>query len=161
MFRITRYPSSGSSIQYLAKITVMVLLCPLIWTQSVLWQHICPWCVYVLHSVERHCVCTAQCREALCVYWIVQRGTVCVMHSAERHCVCTAQTRGAPHIYLCTCWIIKCFNLLTPNVNYSGRTAPLTSKVAFYIFIQQIQVLTILNMVYILLFSLFKMQFVS
>ena len=29
-------------------------------------------------------------------------------------------------------------NLLTPNVNYSGRTAPLTPKVAFYIFIQQI-----------------------
>jgi len=29
-------------------------------------------------------------------------------------------------------------NLLTPNVNYSDRTAPLTSKVAFYIFIQQI-----------------------
>jgi len=30
------------------------------------------------------------------------------------------------------------FNLLNPNVNYSGRTALLTSKVAFYIFIQQI-----------------------
>jgi len=29
-------------------------------------------------------------------------------------------------------------NLLTPNVIYIGRTAPLTSKVAFYIFIQQI-----------------------
>jgi len=29
-------------------------------------------------------------------------------------------------------------NLLKPNVNYSWRTAPLTSKVAFYIFIQQI-----------------------
>jgi len=29
-------------------------------------------------------------------------------------------------------------NRLTPNVNYSGRTAPLTSEVAFYIFIQQI-----------------------
>jgi len=28
-------------------------------------------------------------------------------------------------------------NLLTPNVDYSGRTAPLTSKVAFYVFIQQ------------------------
>jgi len=28
--------------------------------------------------------------------------------------------------------------LLTPNVNYSGRTAHLTSKVAFHIFIQQI-----------------------
>ena len=37
----------------------------------VLWQHICPWCVCVLHSVERHCVCTAQCREALCVYCTV------------------------------------------------------------------------------------------
>ena len=29
-------------------------------------------------------------------------------------------------------------NLLTPNVNNSGRTAPLTFKVAFYIFVQQI-----------------------
>jgi len=54
-----------------------------------------------------------------------------------------------------------CINLLTPNVNYSGRTAPLTSKVAFHIFIQQIQVLNILNMVYNLRFFLFKMQFVS
>ena len=32
----------------------------------------------------------------------------------------------------------RTFNVLTPNVNYSGRTAPLTSKVAFYIFIQQV-----------------------
>jgi len=44
------------------------------------------------------------------------------------------------------------FNLLTSNVNYSGRTAPLTSKVAFYIFIQQIWVLNILSMVYTLRF---------
>jgi len=29
-------------------------------------------------------------------------------------------------------------NLLTPNVNYSGRTALPTSKVTFYTFIQQI-----------------------
>ena len=29
-------------------------------------------------------------------------------------------------------------NPLTPNDHCSGRTAPLTSKVAFYIFIQQI-----------------------
>ena len=42
--------------------------------------------------------------------------------------------------------------LLTPNVNYSGRTAPLTSKVAFYIFIQQIWLLNILNTVYNLRF---------
>jgi len=56
---------------------------------------------------------------------------------------------------------INNINLLTPNVNYSGRTAPLTSKISFYIFIQQIQVLNILNMVYTLRFFLFKMQFVS
>jgi len=43
-------------------------------------------------------------------------------------------------------------NLLTPNDNYSGRTAPLTSKVAFYIFIQQIKALNILNTVYTLRF---------
>jgi len=30
------------------------------------------------------------------------------------------------------------FNLFKPNVNYSGRTAPLTSKVAFYTFIHEI-----------------------
>ena len=47
------------------------------------------------------------------------------------------------------------------NVNYSGRTALLTSKVAFYIFIQQIQILNILNMVYTLRFFLLKIQFVS
>ena len=44
------------------------------------------------------------------------------------------------------------FHLLKPNVNYSGRTAPLTSKVTFYTFIQQIQILTILNTVYTLRF---------
>jgi len=43
-------------------------------------------------------------------------------------------------------------NPLTPNDPYSGRTAPLTSKVAFYTFIQQIQILNILNMVYTLFF---------
>ena len=50
--------------------------------------------------------------------------------------------------------------LLNP-MPYRGRTAPLTSEVAFYIFIQQTQVLNILNMVYTLHFFLFKMQFVS
>ena len=43
-------------------------------------------------------------------------------------------------------------NTLTPNDPYRGRTASLTSKVAFYIFIQQIYVLNILNMVCILRF---------
>ena len=52
-------------------------------------------------------------------------------------------------------------NPLTPNDTYRGRTAPLTSKVTFYIFIQQIQVQNILNVVYTLRFFLFKMQVVS
>jgi hypothetical protein len=52
-------------------------------------------------------------------------------------------------------------NPLTPNDHCSGRTAPLTSKVTFYIFIQQIYVLNILNTVYTLRVFLFKMQFVS
>jgi len=45
-------------------------------------------------------------------------------------------------------------NPLTPNDHYSGRTAPLTSKVALYIFIQHIYVPNILNMVYTLRFFL-------
>jgi len=44
-------------------------------------------------------------------------------------------TSGYHRVYISGICLI---NLLTPNVNYSGRTAPLTSKVAFYIFIQQI-----------------------
>ena len=48
----------------------------------------------------------------------------------------------------------KCppINPLKPNDPYSGRTAPLTSKVALYIFIQQIGVLNTLNMVHTLRF---------
>jgi len=41
----------------------------------------------------------------------------------------------------CRLFSVDCrwgINLLTPNVNYSWCTASLTSKVAFYIFIQQI-----------------------
>jgi len=49
-------------------------------------------------------------------------------------CVSTCVV-GIVHMIELTVMNIK---LLTPNVNYSGRTAPLTSKVAFYIFIQQI-----------------------
>jgi len=42
------------------------------------------------------------------------------------------------HLVRVSNWETFSLNLLTPNVNYNGRTAPLTSKVAFYIFIQQI-----------------------
>jgi len=54
--------------------------------------------------------------------------------------------------------LARYFNLLTSNVNYSGRTAPLTFKVALYIYIyiytyiQQIYLLNILNMLYTLRF---------
>jgi len=54
----------------------------------------------------------------------------------------------------CRGYVYPVINLLMPNVNYSGRTAPLTSKVAFYIFIQRIYVLNILNILYALRFSL-------
>jgi len=57
--------------------------------------------------------------------------------------------------------VARYLKLLTPNVNYSGRTAPLTSKVSFYIFIKKIKVMNILNMVYNLSLFLFKMRFVS
>ena len=66
-----------------------------------------------------------------------------------------------PHSAAQTQDLITSFNPLKPNDYYSGRTAPLTSKVAFYVFIQQIHVLNILNVVYTLRFFLFKMQFVS
>jgi len=55
------------------------------------------------------------------------------------HAIMKGQWVSLEHLQLQTekCLIFY-INLLTPNVNYSGRTAPLTSKVAFYIFIQQI-----------------------
>ena len=62
---------------------------------------------------------------------------------------CTVNPWSDCHGTDCTFFII---NLLTHNVNYSGCTALLTSKVAFYMFIQQIQVLNILNVVYNLSF---------
>jgi len=51
--------------------------------------------VCVLYSLERHSVCTVQCREELCVYCTVYGGTVCVLYSVERHSVCTVQSREA------------------------------------------------------------------
>jgi len=50
-------------------------------------------------------------------------------------------------------------NLLTPYIKYCDRTAPLTSEVAFYIFIQQIQVLSILNLMHTLRFFSSKCSF--
>ena len=54
-------------------------------------------------------------------------------------------------------------NPLKPNDLYIGRTAPLTfRRCILYIFIQQIYVLNILNMLHNLrFFPLFKMPFIS
>ena len=76
--------------------------------------------VYVLDSLEVHCVCIAHCIEALfvCVLHIVERQRVCtllcreafcvVLHSLERHCVCTRQSRKAMYEY-CTVWSCTVF----------------------------------------------------
>ena len=53
-------------------------------------------------------------------------------------------------------------NPLTPNDHYSGRTAPLASKVEFYIFIEQICGTEYFKHgIYSPFFFLFKLQFVS
>ena len=94
MFQITKDPSSESIVQYLAKITRMVLSCPLIWMWLVLWQHILTYCV---------CVCTVHCIggaflsvELLCpltwmwsVLWqhiLTHCVCVCVYSSRYRKC---------------------------------------------------------------------------
>ena len=52
-------------------------------------------------------------------------------------------------------------NHLTPNGHFSGRTAALTYRCCIFLFIQQIYVLNILNMLHTLCFFLFKMSFIS
>jgi hypothetical protein len=52
-------------------------------------------------------------------------------------------------------------NHLTPNIHFSGRTAPLTYRCCIFLFIQQIYVLNILNMLHTLRLFLFKMSFTS
>jgi hypothetical protein len=52
-------------------------------------------------------------------------------------------------------------NHLTPNGHFSGRTAPLTYRCYIFLFIQQIYILNILNMLHTLRFFLFKMLFIS
>ena len=59
------------------------------------------------------------------------------------------------HKALCT------FNHLTPNDHFGGRTAQLTSRCCIFLFVQQIYVVNILNMLHTLCFFLFKMPFIS
>jgi hypothetical protein len=53
------------------------------------------------------------------------------------------------------------FNHLTPNDHFSGRTTPLTYRCCISLFIQQIYVLNILNMLDTLRFFFFFMSFIS
>jgi len=52
-------------------------------------------------------------------------------------------------------------NHLTPKGHFSGRTAPLTYTCCIFLFIQQMYVLNILNMLHTLSFFLFKISFIS
>jgi len=70
-------------------------------------------------SQQIFCIFVYYCTEAFLKLLLQQ-----YRHTSIQHLVITVN--------------ISLLNLLTPNVNYSGRTAPLTSKVVFYIFIQQI-----------------------
>ena len=63
---------------------------------------------------------------------------------------CARLREGVPYV-----------NHLTPNDHFSGRTAPLTSRCCIFLFIQQIYILNILNMLHTLCFFLFKMPFIS
>ena len=55
----------------------------------------------------------------------------------ELHVPRSKYTNGSNWTRPHSVWV-KYFNPSTPNDHYSGRTTPLTSKVSFYIFIQQI-----------------------
>ena len=98
---------------------------------------------------QGHVNAVKRVRAITFLYCIIQRRTVQIRHSPK---FSKFSPRCLAHAFL---------NPLTPNDSYCGRTAPLTSKVAFYMFIQEIQVLNILNMLYTLRFILLKMQFVS
>jgi hypothetical protein len=80
-----------------------------------------------------------------------RRNIVHVYVQARLHstCQCEVPSSLGPWPYYRS---TKAINPLTPNNSYRGRTAPLTSNVSFYIFIQQIWVLNILNVVYTLSF---------
>jgi len=91
-----------------------------------------------------NCTLCSHCIDVFCIY-LRTNSELCHL----QHKLIGFYNRDEKCLQRGTDWA---FNLLTPNVNYSSRTAPLTSKVAFYIFIQQIYVLNILNMVYTLRF---------
>ena len=111
-------------------------------------------CVFQLNPIKHNnCVtCTTHCHNSahrvyLYAFMFRNSDITLFMYHHPLH-VCNENTH-------CSLWrrILK-LNLQTPHVNYTWRTVPLTSKIAFYIFIQQIKVPNILNMVYTLRYFL-------
>jgi len=78
---------------------------------------------------------SALIHHCLVAYATVKREPI---HSIHKDSYLRQYVRVNGKFYVPAVYHRDLFNLLMPNVNYSGRTAPLTSKVAFYVFIQQI-----------------------
>ena len=116
-------------------------------------KYLCPGAVFhASKSTDNHCL-------SLSYAWIV----VCVLFMFLFHCMhcqwCiyvfamrTFILNGDINIVEILQGNIKILNHLTPNDHFSGRTAPLTYRCCIFLFIQQIYVLNILNMLHTLRF---------
>jgi len=90
-----------------------------------------------------------------------------LLFHARSNTYCLCCSRSATIVYLC-CWLFMLMilpasstNLLTPNVDYSGRAAPVTSKCCIlYIYSTNTGTENFKHGIYPPFF-LFKMQFVS
>ena len=129
-------------------------------------------CIYSLRYPSMQCTCAT----LYCHLWSAQLYNVFSTFSHKRHDfrwgwgrgggiehkMCVSKTKD--HL-IWECEQLRkqrqTLNHLTPNDHFSGRTAPLNSRFYIFIFIQQIYVLNILNMLHTLCFFLFKMPFIS
>jgi len=105
MFRITEDPSSGSLVQYLAKITRLALSCPLTWTWSVLW-----------HLLITRCVCSSLSREAQIIKYL----------KVLQHVSYTVNYTHAQRVTIC------CHNTDYVHVNGHDRTITVIFSQALY-----------------------------
>ena len=78
---------------------------------------------------------------SMCFVWISEQTAIISLYSINR-LVCITETESVycavRTVTLNMYGLIFAFNPLTPNDPFRGRTAPQTSEVTFYIFIQQI-----------------------
>ena len=84
-------------------------------THAAVWIVIMKWCVC--------CVKASICK----------RTQLCLHETSRSMCFITGTISGSVVTWEVSLFR-RMFNLKTPNVNYSWRTAPLTSKVSFFIF---------------------------